>query len=342
MALISCDRCGERLDAVARFCGACGAVIHDPNLDRVIAGRYLLRERIASGSLGIIYRAEQVGVGRKLAIKMLPADANRDREVVERFRREGEVLCRLKSPHTVTTFEFDREADGSLFIAMELVSGTSLADVIRREGPLDWQRALRIMAGLCDSLGEAHELGVIHRDLRPENVIVEHRHGHKDFVKVLDFGLSKLMTATVTLSPVGQTVGVIEFSSPEQLQARPIDGRTDLYALGILGYLMVTGRHPLADARSYGDLVGAHIQRVPAPASSVRKGLPPEVDEILARCLAKSPDQRYPTAAALAATIGVAVMPRAVDGATIQEPSLPIGEEDTALGPMPRSGDRDD
>ncbi len=336
MALIPCSRCGERLDAVARFCGACGAVIQDPNLERVIAGRYVLRERIASGSLGIVYRAEQIGIGRKLAIKMLPADAYRDPEVVERFRREGEVLCRLKSPHTVTTFEFDREPDGSLYIAMELSSGTSLAELLKREGPFEWSRGLRVMAALCDSLGEAHELGVVHRDLRPENVLVEQRAGQRDFVKVTDFGLAKLLTAPVHISPVGQTVGTIEFSSPEQLQQRPIDGRTDLYALGILGYLMMTGRHPLAEARSYGDMVGAHIQRVPAPASSVRPGLPSEVDEILARCLAKLPEQRWPSTSALAAMIGLALstLPSDVGGNTIQEPSLPIGEEDTALGPM--------
>jgi len=337
VALISCSRCGERLDALAKFCGACGTAIHDPNLERVIAGRYVLRERIASGSLGIVYRAEQIGLGRKLAIKMLPADAYRDREVVERFRREGHVLCQLKSPHTVTTFEFDREPDGSLYIAMELISGASLADLLRREGPLDWARALRIMHALCDSLGEAHELGVVHRDLRPSNVLVEQRAGARDFVKVTDFGLAKLLAAPITISPVGQTVGAVEYCAPEQLSGRPLDGRTDLYALGVLGFLMVTGRHPFADARSYGDHVTAHVQRMAPVPSSVRRDLPPEIDEILGRCLAKLPEQRYPSASALAATIGVAlsVRPNDQSGNTIQEPSLPLEEDVTALGPMP-------
>ena len=340
MALIQCERCGERLDAVARFCGACGAPIRDPNTERVIAGRYVLRERIASGSLGIVYRAEQIATGRKLAIKMLPADAYRDREVVERFRREGEVLCQLRSPHTVTTFEFDHEPDGSLYIAMELATGITLAELIQREGPLDWRRALRILAMLCDSLGEAHELGVVHRDLRPHNVLVEQRRGQRDFVKVTDFGLAKLVAVPIHISPVGQTVGSIEVTSPEQLRQQPIDGRSDIYALGIVGYLMVTGRHPLAGARSYGDLVAAHVQRIAPLASTVRPDLPPEVDEILSRCLAKSPDQRYPTTRALATIINVALIATGVEeGATIQEPQLPIGEEDTALGPVP---DRDD
>ncbi len=223
---------------------------------------------------------------------------------------------------------------------MELVDGTSLAELLHREGPLEWTRALRIMAALCESLGEAHELGVVHRDLRPGNVLVEQRAGHRDVVKVVDFGLAKLLSANPQLSPVGETVGSIEFSSPEQLQRHPIDGRTDLYALGILGYLMMTGRHPYADARSYGDMIAAHIQRVPPPPSAVRAGLPQDADVILSRCLAKSPDQRYPNAATLAAIIRLALSAHPSDQAvTFEEPRPPIGEEDTALGPMP---DRED
>ncbi len=330
-----CPSCGESLASDAKFCGVCGAKLPDPNVGRVIGQRYVLRELIGSGSLGEVYRADQLGLARKLAIKLLPADPSRDKRTVERFRREGAIFCKLRSPHTVTTYEFDREPDGSLYIAMELSTGASLAELLHAQGPLDWPRALRIMAALCDSLGEAHELGVIHRDLRPQNVLVETR-GGRDFIKVTDFGLAKLLTASVQLSPVGQTVGAVEFAAPEQLQQRPIDGRTDLYALGILGYLMMTGRHPFAEARSYGDMIEAQIRRVPAPVSAVRGDLPPEVDEILARCLAKLPEQRYPTAAALAATIGVALAARpAGEGATLQEPRPPIGEEDTALGPIP-------
>jgi eukaryotic-like serine/threonine-protein kinase len=302
---IVCSRCSEQLEADARFCGVCGATLVDRNLGRTINHRYVLRERIGFGSLGIVYRAEQLGLGRKLAIKMLPADAQGDPQIVERFRREGEVLCRLRSAHTVTTYEFDRDPDGALYIAMELSSGRTIADVLRTEGPMGWPRVLHILSGLCDSLGEAHSLGVVHRDLRPENILLESRATNRAFVKVLDFGLAKILPVNLQLSPVGQTVGAVEYSSPEQLLGLPIDARSDLYALGVLGYLLLTGVHPLHESRTYGDLVAAHVHRVPAPVSSICPGVPTDVDAVIARCLEKEPSRRFPDAMSLDAMIGL-------------------------------------
>ncbi|HSN27299.1 MAG TPA: protein kinase [Kofleriaceae bacterium] len=331
-----CPNCGESLGSDARFCGMCGTKLPDPNLGRVVGRRYVLRELIGSGALGFVYRADQLGMARKLAIKLLPADPDRDPKVVTRFRREGSVLVNLKSPHTVTTYEYDTEPDGTLYIAMELSPGRSLASLIAAEGALDWRRVLHILRGLCDSLSEAHQLGVVHRDLRPTNILVEMRPTHRDFVKVTDFGLAKVVTDSNTPSPtpVGQTVGTIQYSSPEQLMSRPLDGRADLYALGILGFLLVTGHHPFETARSFGDLVTAHVRTTPPRASLLRPDVPPDVDEILARCLEKDPARRYPDAQALGATIALAlsnIPPQ--QGDTI--PSDP-GEEDTMLGAIPK------
>jgi len=332
---IRCKRCGEQLEVTARFCGACGAVIVDANAGRVIGGRYVLKERIGAGSIGVVYSAEQQGLGRKLAIKLLPAGAETDLTIVERFRREGELLCQLRSAHTVTTYEFDRDPDGTLYIAMELSDGKSLAEVFQQEGALAWPRVLRILSGLCDSLGEAHALGIVHRNLRPETILVEYRQANPDFVKVLDFGLAKLLPAQLQLSPVGETVGAVEFMSPEQLMSRPIDARSDLYALGVLGFLLVTGRHPFYRARTYGDLVAAHVRHPPELASSLLPGLPAEIDMVLARCMEKDPERRFPDAASLAALIGVmlaAVGPAPPPTDTIRTPE---GDEDTALAPFP-------
>lgn len=334
--LIRCQRCGEPLDASARFCGACGAQIEDPNIGRLIGGRYTLRERLGEGALGVVYAAEQVELRRRLAIKLLPEDAARNATTVERFRREGELLCQLRSAHTVTTYEFDRDADGSLYIAMELVNGKSLADVFRAEGPFEWPRVLRILAGLCDSLGEAHSIGVVHRNLKLENILLESRPTSPDFVKVLDFGLAKIIQSRLSLSPVGETVGAIEFMSPEQLMSRPMDGRSDLYALGVLGFLLATGRHPFAEARTYGDLVTAHVKTEPPLASTVRADLSPEIDMVFSRLLEKEPHRRFPDAHALAALISVMLAPYAIrdapQGDTLH---VPEGEEDTALAEMP-------
>jgi serine/threonine-protein kinase len=190
--------------------------------------------------------------------------------------------------------------------------------VFRSGGPLDWPRVLRILDGLCDALGEAHELGIVHRDLKPENILLEDRPGSPDYVKVLDFGLAKVLPANISLSPAGQTVGAVEFSSPEQLLQQPLDARSDLYSLGVLGYLLATGAHPFAYARSFGDMVSAHINDVPPPASSRRGGISRDVDLILARCLDKDPSRRYPGTGALAATIGVAL---SLPGDTMPEDS---------------------
>jgi len=276
-------------------------MLADPNIGRTIAGRYDLRERLGTGSLGVVYRAEQRGLGRKLAIKLLAPDATRDPATVERFRREGELLCKLRSPHTVTTYEFDREPDGSLYIAMELSPGRSLAEVLATGGALPWPRVLRILLGLCDSLAEAHALGIVHRDLKPENILLEARPSNPDFVKVLDFGLAKVLTSDVALSKPGQAIGAIEYSSPEALLLRPLDGRSDIYALGVLAHLLVTGEHPFAAARSFGQLITAHVEHVPMS----RIELPPDVDGIIARCLEKDPARRFPDVTMLASVTRV-------------------------------------
>jgi serine/threonine-protein kinase len=298
----------------------CGTALPDPNVGRIVAGRYKLFERVGSGSLGVVYRAEQMGLGRRLAIKLLSADASRDPRTVERFRREGEVLCRLRSAHTVTTYEFDHEPDGSLYIAMELSPGRSLAEVFRTAGTLDWPRVLRILDGLCDSLGEAHGLGIVHRGIKPENILLEDRPASPDFVKVLDFGLAKVVSASQSLSPAQQTVSAVEYSSPEQLLQRRVDARSDLYSLGVLGYLLITGRHPFPEARSFGDMVAAHIHRIPPMASTLKPGIPDAVDVMLARCLDKDPARRYPDTAALAAAIAVSL---SVPADTIPETGWP-------------------
>jgi serine/threonine-protein kinase len=318
--LIRCPHCGAWLEADAKFCGMCASTLEDNNVGRVLASRYILRERIGSGSLGVVYRAEQMGVKRKLAIKLLAADPNRDPRTIERFRREGELLCQLRSPHTVTTYEYSEEPDGSLYIAMELSSGKSLAEVVRDDGPLHWGRVFHILDGLCDSLAEAHALGIVHRDLKPENILLESRPANHAFVKLLDFGLAKLIPIDLQLSPPGQVVGSIEYTSPEQLLRHPLDARSDVYALGVLAFKLMTGRHPLYEARTFGDLVAAHIHTIPLPASLLEPTIPKDVDAILARCLAKEPDRRYPDAAALRATVGVVLSELASENAeTIHE-----------------------
>ena len=314
----------------------CGANLVDENFGRAI-GRYVMRQRIGTGSLGKVYRGEQKATGRKLAIKLLPPSQQRDPMVVERFTREANVLTQLRSQHTITIYDFDREADGTLYIAMELVEGRSLAQVLRHEGPQPWPRVMRILVGLCESLGEAHAIGVIHRNLKPENILLEERATNREFVRVSDFGLAKLLTANLKLSPVGQNVGAIEFASPEHLLDRPIDARADLYGMGVLAFLLITGSHPFASARTFGDMVAAHIN-TPAPrVSSRRSDVPPEVDSLIGTLLQKDPNRRYPDAQTLSAQLGLLLAGIPPEpGATIRtDPEIDIGTEDTAVGETP-------
>ncbi len=333
-----CHRCGESLEDDARFCGVCGTALVDENFGRTIAGRYVLRQRIGAGSLGAVYRAEQLSNRRRLAIKLLPDSAQRNPLAAERFAREGQVLVSLRSQHTVTTYEYDREPDGTLYIAMELSPGKSLARVLQDEGPQPWPRVLRMLLGLCESLGEAHALGVIHRDLKPENILVEDRVTSPAFVKLSDFGLAKVLAADLRLSPVDQSVGAVEYASPEQLRDRPLDGRSDLYGLGVLAYHLLTGTHPFASSRSVGDMVAAHLQMQPAPLRAKRADIPADVEALIACLLEKEPDRRYPDTATLAAQINLLLsgVP-AEPGATIR---VDEGEEDTMLAeiPKPRGG----
>jgi serine/threonine-protein kinase len=328
-----CHTCDETLEDDARFCGMCGAVLVDANYGRTIANRYVLRQRVGAGSLGVVYRAEQLTNKRRLAIKLLPDSAQRDPLAVERFRREGQVLVSLRSQHTVTTYEFDREPDGSLYIAMERSQGQSLAHVLRREGPMPWPRVMKVLQGLCDSLGEAHAMGIIHRDLKPENILVEERATNRQFVKVSDFGLAKVLAANLRISPVGQNVGSIEFSSPEQLLDRPLDARSDLYGLGVLAFLLISGVHPFAEARTFGEMVASHIQKMPPRLSAVRPDVPPDVEALIACLLEKDPNRRYPDTATLSAQLGLLLTGTPPEpGATIRTDE---SEEDTLMADMP-------
>jgi len=331
---VLCHTCDASLEDDARFCGVCGVSLTDASFGRTIAGRYVVRQKVGAGSLGVVYRAEQTSTGRKLAIKLLPETAQRDPLAAERFARESQVLVSLRSQHTVTTYEYGREPDGTLYIAMELSTGRSLAHVLRRERRLAWDRVLRMLAGLCDSLGEAHALGVVHRDLKPENILVEKRADGRELVKVSDFGLAKVLGTNPRISPVGQMVGSVELSAPEALLDRGIDGRTDLYALGVLAYLLIAGEHPFSRAHSFADMVAAHIQQKPEPLRRVRPDVPPDVEALIACLLEKDPARRYADAQTVAAQIRLLLSGVPVDqAATIR---VDEGNEDTFLAEIPK------
>jgi serine/threonine-protein kinase len=301
-----CARCTAKIAPAARFCGTCGTAVAgrpisvppDPYIGAVLNKRFRVEAKLGEGGFGAVYRGVQEATGRQVALKLLHPRMTENDQIVERFRREGQVLCKLSDAHTITTYDFDTTPDGTLFIAMELLKGQSLQTVFSREAPVPWQRMFKIVTQICSSLAEAHNLGIVHRDLKPENVYLETRGGEVDFVKVLDFGIAKLIGADsaqqfAQLTATGQTLGTLEYMSPEQLMGRALDGRSDIYALGVVTFELMTGRLPFPDAIGPAALIAAQLRTTPPRPSSLALDIPPAVDAVILKMLEKAPNDRY-------------------------------------------------
>jgi serine/threonine protein kinase len=278
-------------------------------IGQTLNNRFKIESKIGEGGFGAVYRGVQLATGRKVALKLLHPEMTKDENLVARFRREGMVLCNLRDAHTITTYDFDQTPDGTLYIAMELLEGKSLHQVFHEQAPLEWKRMFKILIEMCSSLAEAHEQGIVHRDLKPENVYLEHRPGNPEFVKILDFGIAKVMRgdsidpASPQLTATGQTLGTLEYMSPEQLMGKQLDGRSDVYALGVVAYEMITGRLPFPDAKGPAGLITAQLKQTPQPPSQANSkvAIPAAADRVILKALEKDKNNRYPDVSALSA-----------------------------------------
>jgi serine/threonine protein kinase len=283
----------------------------DIYLNQVLNNRFRVESKIGEGGFGAVYRGVQLATGRKVALKLLHPEMTKDDNLVARFRREGMVLCNLRDAHTITTYDFDQTPDGTLYIAMELLEGKSLHQLFHEQAPLEWRRMFKILSEMCSSLAEAHAQGIVHRDLKPENVYLESRPGNPEFVKILDFGIAKVMRGdsidpqSPQLTATGQTLGTLEYMSPEQLMGKPLDGRSDVYALGVVAYEMITGRLPFPDAKGPAGLITAQLKQTPAPPSTAnpKVQLPPAADRVILKCLEKDKNNRYADVTQLSAAL---------------------------------------
>ena len=334
---MNCTSCSAELAARATFCANCGARVEDPFIGQVIEDRYQIENKIADGGFGAIYRGTQLMMQRPVAVKVMHEDVGADGNLVARFRREGQVLCNLRDAHTVTTYELGETPEGRMYIVMELLEGKTLLEVGRTTGALPWPRMLAIARQICSALAEAHALGIVHRDLKPANIYLENRTNHADYVKVLDFGIAKLMQGSgigdgSELTVMGQAVGTLEYMAPEQLMGGKCDGRTDIYTLGVVAYEMICGRRPFADVAGL-DLLTEQLTRRP-PAPSELAAVPAIVDHVLLRCLEQDAADRFPDVTALAAALDDALLaartsagwPQVVVAQEISEPVLTISE----------------
>jgi serine/threonine-protein kinase len=272
-------------------------------IGRTLNHRYIVEDKIGEGGFGAVFRGKQIATGREVALKILHPHNVNDETIVARFRREAEACSKLRDQHTVTTYDFDETPDGILYLAMELLRGRALHHLQKADGPLGATRVLRILDQVAASLSEAHANGIVHRDMKPENVFIESR-GGEDHVKVLDFGIAKVMSddrQVPALTAVGQTLGTLEFMSPEQLRGQKLDGRSDIYALGMMAYEMLTGKLPFASAKTPIDIINFHMKTEAPPPSKLADNIaiPAAVDAIIVKMVQKDREHRFADAAAL-------------------------------------------
>jgi Protein kinase domain len=277
----------------------------DPLVGTLLDGRYQIEARIATGGFGAIYRARTTS-GDAIALKVLHPSLSGDPTMVARFRREGATLTQLHDPHTVTTLALGETDDGTLYIAMELLTGESLHHRLDRVGALPWRAAVAIARAVCSSLAEAHALGVVHRDLKPANIQIETRNG-ADFVKVIDFGIAKIARGSsiddgCELTSAGHMIGTFDYMSPEQLLGSECRDLSDVYAVGVVLYEMLVGRRPFATVTSPAAMIAAMLTETPVPAAQLAV-LPAELGPLVMRCLEHEPHDRFASIVALAAAL---------------------------------------
>ena len=299
----ACAACQAPLAESARFCALCGSPApastttppSDPIRDvlKVALGRqYEIQRLLGKGGMGAVYLATEAALEREVAIKVLPPDRGATQDSRDRFRREARTAAKLSHPHIVPLYTFG-DVDGTLYFVMGYVKGESLAARLKREGRLPVEDARRILIEIADALDYAHKLGVIHRDIKPDNVLLKEGTGR---ALLTDFGVAKALGAGQTMTEVGSVLGTPQYMSPEQAQGKAdIDHRSDLYSLGVMGYAMLAGRLPF-EGPTAGDIMIQHITKEAPSLKMLAPETPVEISSALTRCLAKDPIQRWPDA----------------------------------------------
>jgi Protein kinase domain/Domain of unknown function (DUF4440) len=250
------------------------------------------------GGMGVVYRATELSLGRPVALKLLPPERARDQEFRERFQRESRMAASIDHPNVIPVYAAG-EHEGSLYLVMRYVAGTDLHALLRERGALEPERAAEVVAQVAAALDAAHAAGLVHRDVKPANVLLAGDHAY-----LSDFGLTRLAGADTSLTESGRWIGTVEYSSPEQLRGERTDARADVYSLGCVLFAALTGRPPFANGTVPATML-AHLHDAPPRPSQL--GAPPELDRVMARALAKRPDDRYPSAGDLGrAALGAA------------------------------------
>jgi serine/threonine-protein kinase len=317
-----CTRCFKRYPA-----GAAGCPEHGDTLARfadrdlvgeTLDGRYRVVSVIGKGGMGVVYRAVQDAIDRPVALKVLNREIVQDETAIKRFLIEAKAMASLRSPHAIMLYDFGATRDGLLYYTMEELDGRPLSRLLQEQAPLDYRRAASLVFQACDALEDAHDRGICHRDIKPDNLFITHRgRGDSEFLVVLDFGIAKLRGggSSEAVTRTGMVIGTPGYLSPEQVTGGEVTPASDLYSLGIVFYEMLAGAVPFR-ANTAVQVLMMHVNEEPRPVTATNPAvrLPPPVEAVLRRALAKKPEQRFRSAGelrtALEAALGEAAQPQ--------------------------------
>jgi serine/threonine-protein kinase len=313
----TCPTCGRQYADTTTLCPADGAVLkrgvgEDRLIGQVLAGKYRIEDKIDEGGMGCVYRATHVLMEKVIAVKVLHPALAADDKIVQRFTREAKAASRISHPHAINVTDFGESENGIVYLVMEYLRGRTLKDVVRAGGPMTLARTVEIVRQVAGALEAAHNEGVVHRDLKSDNIMLEEATGG-DWAKVLDFGIAKIQQTerSVHETDPGLTapnliIGTPQYMSPEQCsQASDIDARSDVYSFGVIVYELLAGHVPFT-GDSPTAIMMKHIQEPPPSILEERADLPAEVGRVIARALAKKPEDRFQSAGELSAALASA------------------------------------
>ncbi|HYM25349.1 MAG TPA: protein kinase, partial [Vicinamibacterales bacterium] len=298
-----CPQCGRTFPSTVKLCPNDGTVLDEQtpagskNLGTVLDGKYRLDSYLSKGGMGSVYKATHVMLNKAVAVKMINAEIVSSPEIVRRFQREARAATTLNHPNIAAVYDLGQTGDGTLYIAMEFIDGPSLKSVLSKEGPMDPARIVSLMWQVSAALAVAHRHSIIHRDLKPHNIMLTHDDHGREIAKLVDFGIAKTFDESTQLTQTGFVVGTPQYMAPEQAEGRPVDGRSDIYSLGVILYEMLSGDVPFSDPSTPMILI-KHIKETPVLPSvkNPNAHVSPELEGIAMRCLQKDPAARFQTA----------------------------------------------
>ena len=349
-ALKICPTCSTEYPANERFCPRDGTALRSQGgggdlVGSILAERYHVLKKLGEGGMGQVYLAEHVKMGRRSAVKVMHPAMIHDADAIGRFNREAANASRINHPNVAGIYDFGETADGLVYLAMEFIEGETLTELLKATGALPPARAAEITRQTAEALNVAHDMGIVHRDLKPDNIMITKDHDGDDCVKVVDFGIAKAAGSEAqNVTRTGMVVGTPEYMSPEQLSGDKLDGRSDIYSLGLVAFNMLTGKLPFPSETSQSSMI-MRLTEKPRPLSEMKPDVPwpAELQEVMDKALARDVTHRYQKArefgrAIVAAVRHIPTRASARAGTLVMAPVAPANAAPAATVTQPAAG----